>query len=114
MTDFFNNPQDSNLEDSPIILEKDYKKTKLIFQKKIIKDENINDFFLKISKFEELIFEQLNQCIESDMSPNAILPLSTMIKACNSILDMKKKQLEIKRITNFLGEKKRKKDKDVN
>ena len=68
------------------------------FQKKIVKDDNIGTFLSKISELERLIFNKIEHCIEEEeVCPS----VSTLVKMCNSLLDLKKKQLEIKRVTNF-------------
>lgn len=81
---------------------------KPVYQKKIIKDDDICDFFSKISDIENLIFHELNQCLDGDLTQTSTTSVAILIKVCNSLLDIKKKQLEIKRITNFSNKKKNK------
>jgi hypothetical protein len=71
------------------------------FQKKIVRDDGIGAFLSKISELEKLIFDKIEHCIEEEEEVNLCPSVSTLVKMCNSLLDLKKKQLEIKRVTNF-------------
>ena len=74
---------------------------KHMFQKKIVEDDGIDVFFFVISKLEHCIFSEIVKLIDGDQSFVETESLAVMIKYCTSLLDIKKKQLEIRIITNY-------------
>lgn len=72
-----------------------------MFQKKVVEDYTIDDFFYRISKLENCIFNEISAFIDGDQSFVESESVAIMIKYCNALLDIRKKQLEIRIITNF-------------
>jgi hypothetical protein len=72
-----------------------------MFQKKVVEDDTIDDFFYRISKLENCIFNEISEFIDGDQSFVESESVAIMIKYCNALLDIRKKQLEIRIITNF-------------
>lgn len=72
-----------------------------MFQKKVVEDDTIDDFFYRISKLENCIFNEISGFIDGDQSFVESESVAIMIKYCTALLDIRKKQLEIRMITNF-------------
>ncbi|NBT00834.1 MAG: hypothetical protein EBS61_09460 [Betaproteobacteria bacterium] len=105
MSDFqdYHQEKESKLEKKSKV--RVYKKQR--FQKQIVEDRYIGEFFDEITTIEDFIFTHLENCIkEKEINSLSLEPVAMMLKLCTSLLDMKKKQLEIKLITNFTDEEK--------
>ena len=82
-------------------LKKERVNKQYMFQKKVVEDYTIDDFFYRISKLENCIFNEISAFIDGDQSFVESESVAIMIKYCNALLDIRKKQLEIRIITNF-------------
>lgn len=82
-------------------LKKERVNKQYMFQKKVVEDDTIDDFFYSISKLENCIFNEISGFIDGDQSFVESESVAIMIKYCNALLDIRKKQLEIRIMTNF-------------
>jgi hypothetical protein len=105
MSDFQNYQQEKESPSEKKSKIRIYKKQQ--FQKKVVEDRYIGEFFDEITKIEDFIFNHLDNCYrEKEINALSLEPIAIMLKVCTTLLDMKKKQLEIKLITNFSDEEK--------
>lgn len=73
-------------------------KKHFIYPPKKIIDLTMEMFLSKISKIEENILKDLDNTLEIEITPESIMRSALLIKTCNALLDMKKKQLLLRRM----------------